>query len=60
MLGELQRLQVVSGPYDGDSDVGDIVMLVTDMRCWWHNHYVGDCFRYVGDLLNVLNRSPTS
>ena len=37
----------------GDSDVGDIVMLVTDLRCWWQNHYVGD-------FLNVLNRSTTS
>ena len=37
----------------GDSDVGDL-------RCWWQNHYVGDFFRYVGDFLNVLNRSPTS
>ena len=36
------------------------VMLVTDLRCWWQNHYVGDLFRYVGDLLNVLNRSLTS
>ena len=43
----------------GDSDGGDIVMLVTDLRCWWHNQYVGDFFRYVGDFLNVLNRSPT-
>ena len=37
----------------GDSDVGDIVMMVTDFRCWWQNHYVGDFFRYVGDFLNV-------
>ena len=29
-------------------------------RCWWQNHYVIDFFRYVGDSLNVLNRSPTS
>ena len=35
-------------------------MMVTDLRCWWQNHYVGDFFRYVGDFLNVLNRSPTS
>ena len=27
--------------------------------CWWHR-YVGDFFRYVGDFLYVLNRSPTS
>ena len=39
--------------------VGDF-MMVTDLRCWWQNHYVGDFFRYVGDFLNVLNRSPTS
>ena len=39
--------------------VGDF-MMVTDFRCRWQNHYVGDFFRYVGDFLNVLNRSPTS
>ena len=33
-------------------DVGDF-MMVTDFRCWWQNHYVGD-------FINVLNRSPTS
>jgi len=44
----------------GDSDVGDIIMMVIDFRCWWQNHYVGEFFRYVGDFLNVLNRSPTS
>ena len=43
----------------GDSDVGDS-MMVTDFRYCWQNHYVGDFFRYVGDFLNVLNRSPTS
>ena len=43
----------------GDSDVGDF-MMVTDFRCWWHNHYVDDFFRYVDDFLNVLNRSLTS
>ena len=35
-------------------------MMVTDFRCWLPNHYVGDFFRYVGDFLKVLNRSPTS
>ena len=35
-------------------------MMVTDFRCWWQNHYVGDFFRYVGDFLYILNRSPTS
>ena len=39
--------------------VGDFTM-VTDLRCWWQNHFVGDFFRYIGDFLNVLNRSPTS
>ena len=39
--------------------VGDF-MMVTDLRSWWQNHYVGDFFRYVGDILNELNRSPTS
>ena len=37
---------------DGDGDVGDI-MMVTDCRWWWQNHYVGDFFRDVGDFLNV-------
>ena len=36
----------------GDSDVGDF-MMVTDLRCWWQNHYVGDFFRYVGDFFSV-------
>jgi len=36
----------------GDSDVGDIVMLVTDLRCWWQNHYVGD-FLNVPKVLNL-------
>ena len=46
--------------YNGDSDVGDF-MMVTDFRCWWQNHYyVVDFFRYVGDFLNVLYRSPIS
>ena len=31
----------------GDSDVGDL-MMVTNLRCWWQNHYVCDFFRYVG------------
>jgi len=49
----------------GDSGVGDIVgvgdvMLLTDFRCWWQNHYIGDFFRYVGYFLNVLNLSPTT
>ena len=35
-------------------------MIVTDLRSWWQNYYVGDFFRYVGDFLNVSNRSPTS
>ena len=42
-----------------DSDVGDFIM-VTDFRCSWQNHYVVDFFRYVGDFVNVLNRSSTS
>ena len=33
--------------------------MVTDFKCWWQNHYVGDFFRYVVDFLNLLNRSPT-
>ena len=43
----------------GDSDVGDF-MMVTDLRCWWQNHYVDDFLCYVGDFLNVLNGSATS
>ena len=39
--------------------VGDF-MMVTDLRCRWQNHYVGDFFRYVGDFPNILNWSPTS
>ena len=35
-------------------------LMLTDFRCWWRNHYVGDFFCNVGDFLNVLNRSPTS
>ena len=27
----------------GDSDVSDL-MMVTDLRFWWQNHYVGDLF----------------
>ena len=45
----------------GDSDVGDIVMLVA--LWWWPVWDVGGrvivlvtFFRYVGDFLNVLNR----
>ena len=45
---------------NGDSNVGDIVMLVTDLRCWWQNNYVGVFFRYVGDFRNVSNRSQAS
>ena len=50
---------------DGDSDVGDVIMLVT--LWWWLIWDVGGriimfatFFRYVGDFLNVLNRSPIS
>ena len=28
-------------------------IMVTVLRCWWHNHYVGDLF-------NVSNRAPLS
>ena len=33
-------------------------MMVTLLRCWWQNHYVGDFVRYVGDVFNVQNLSP--
>ena len=50
------------GQIQGDSDVGDIFMLVT-LR-WWLISDVGGrnimFFRYVGDFLNVLNRSATT
>ena len=39
--------------------VGDL-MMVTDLRCWWQNHFVGDFFRYVGNFFDAINRSPTS
>ena len=39
--------------------VGDF-MMVTDSRCWWQNHSVGDFFRYVCDFRYTLNQSPTS
>ena len=29
--------------------VGDL-MMVTIFRCWWHKKYIGDIFRYVGDI----------
>ena len=31
----------------GDSDVGDIIILVTDFRCLWHNDYVGDFLDFI-------------
>ena len=34
----------------GDSDGGDIVMLITILRCWWLNKDVGDIFLNVGDM----------
>ena len=42
-------------------------MLVTDLRCWWHNHYVGDISRYtiteyfqcIKSVTNISNLSPT-
>ena len=41
-------------PYVGD------FMMVTDFRYWWQNYFVDYFFRYVGDFLNVLNRSRIS
>ena len=38
--------------------VGDkFKMLVTDLRSWWHNRYVGDLFRYGVFLNGVKSRS---
>ena len=53
------RIMNISEVRNGDSDVGAF-MMVTDLRCWWQNHYVGDVFRYVSDFLNVFNWTPTS
>ena len=46
--------------------VGDF-MMVTDLRCWWQNHYVGDFFfllcwwffQCIKSVTNILNLSPT-
>ena len=48
--------------FNGDSDVGDIVMLVIFFVVTFFvvTFFRGDFFRYVGDFLYVLNRSPTS
>ena len=40
------QLKPVKNVAPGDSNVGYIVMLVTDFSCWWQNHYVGDFFRW--------------
>ena len=29
-------------------------MMVTDLRCWRQNHYVGDFFRYVGGCIKLV------
>ena len=42
------------------TSIVDDFMMVTDFKSWWQNHNIGDFFRYVGEFLNVLNRSPTS
>ena len=45
--------------------IGDFIM-VTDLRCWWQNHYSGDFLRYGGDfqciksVINNSNLSPTN
>ena len=44
--------------------VGDF-MMVTDLRCWWQNHYVGDFsviwwfFQCIKSVTYILNLSPT-
>ena len=37
-------------------------MMMTDLRYWWQNPYVGDFFRYVGDFQTCRQHiwSPTS
>ena len=34
----------------GESDGGDIVMLVKILRCWWQNKDAGDIFLHVGNM----------
>ena len=41
----------------GYSDVGDF-MILTDLRCWWQNHYVGNISLY-WRFFYVLNWWPT-
>ena len=35
-------------------------MMVADFSCWRQNNYVGDRFRFDGDIRNVKNRSLVS
>ena len=49
----------------GDSDVGKLMML-SDLRCWWKNHYLDDLFslcwwfiQCIKSATNILNLSPT-
>jgi len=43
-------MKMQSKEENGVSDVGNIITMVTDLRCWWQNHYVGDFFRDVCDF----------
>ena len=39
------------------------VMLVTFLRCWWRNHYVGDFFQCIESVTNIdrlQHPSPSS
>jgi len=35
------------------------VMMVTDLRCWWHNHLSWWFFQCIKSVTNILNLSPT-
>ena len=45
-----KKLKMQSMEENGVSDVGNIVTMVTNLRCWWQNHYVGDFFRDICDF----------
>ena len=76
LLRLLRLFRMLRQSFEGYSDDGDNVMMVTDLRYWWQNHYVCDFFRYVDDfsmylinhqhlklgnnLFSLKNPSPTS
>ena len=44
--------------YKGYSYVDDF-MILTILRCWWQNHYVGDVFSVTFSVTNITNGSQT-